>query len=142
MVQSSTYKGLVMKKWTKAEALPILQQAYRDNVLAAQNGATECSYRGAFGPCVIGVLIDDQTASRWDTASLSGESLPLNIVYAQPETELAASVKAEMREMFADNLDWFSELQNSHDGWASNNEYDSSTTIGYKNELERLLELS
>lgn len=128
-----------MKTWTKAEALPILQQAYRDNVLAAQNGGTVCAYRGPNGPCIIGVLLDDETAERWDTINDQGSSVSIAAVFHGYEPKVEA--KAEVLDVFPSDVKWFADLQAAHDAWIS------SLTCGMPIEdsvasVERLLELT
>lgn len=95
-----------VKVWTKAEALPVLREAFEQGKLAAQNGATFCAYRGPQGPCAIGLLIDDETAARWDDSSVT----------RGPAAIFKGSCQREMRSMFAEeDHSWFSEVQNAHD---------------------------
>lgn len=99
-------------KITKAEALPIMRQAFLDGKLAAQNGADKCAYRSdKFGPCIVGCVLPDEIAKRWDTLSNNGGSIPVGSEH--PEV---------MRVISAQDHEWFSDLQQIHDSACSSNE--------------------
>lgn len=103
-----------MKQWTKAEALPIMRQAWNEKRLAAQNGALRCAYRSALGPCIIGVLIDDDTAAAWDNHRAGSVALR---EHAPRERDDLVSVRADMKAMFYASGDgeFFQQAQRLHD---------------------------
>jgi hypothetical protein len=107
-------------KWTKETALPIIQEAYKNKKLAAQNGATTCRYRGAQGPCVIGLLIDDTTAEAWDRSFWATSQNLKGLMQDTPEA----------RDLFGDDSNengrWFIELQQAHDKWVNANRDDTA----------------
>ncbi|MCR9222852.1 MAG: hypothetical protein NXH70_02185 [Hyphomonas sp.] len=93
----------------KSEALPKIVAAYENGELQAQKAPTgrPCCYRGDGGtPCAIGLLIDDDTAKKWDERDDLGipNSASVNALFRKG----AAS---------ADDIDWFVAVQDTHDNW-------------------------
>lgn len=92
--------------FTKAEAIPLLQAAYKEGRLSAQRkditpGSISCKYRDSKGcPCAIGVLIDNETAFKWD----EGSSMSMEEIF---QDRLATS----------DDDIWFENVQAAHDQW-------------------------
>lgn len=92
--------------FTKAEAIPLLQAAYKEGRLSAQRkdiepGDIPCQYRDDSGcPCAIGLLIDTETAAVWD----EGASMNVDEIFADG---LATS----------DDNDFFLVVQDAHDQW-------------------------
>lgn len=122
------------KTWTKAEALPILQKAYRDKILSAQNGGQECLYRSDAGPCIIGVLLDDQTAEKWDQMGSAGS---VSVGAVKRGDESISTARAAVLDAFHyDDLAWFAAIQTAHDLAIQH-----PGTDVYFNEIEALLEL-
>jgi hypothetical protein len=134
----------MIKHWTKAEALPILQEAFRNNSLAAQQGAHTCQYRGPYGPCIIGVLIDDETAAKWDVWTEFGDSFSIAPVFNDKRHHASAKMIEEVEAAFGGpDAQWFVALQEAHDGWATSNEYHREWDGGtYRQTITKLLELS
>jgi hypothetical protein len=139
-----------MKTWTKEEALPIMQKAFQDGILSAQNGGSQCLYRSPQGPCIIGVLLDDETAERWDILNCLGSSISLKAVYSGSESGDVA--RNEVLDTFPE-LDWFQQVQNIHDAWVSfiagcgserieNTQHLRERDASYRTQMKEMLELS
>lgn len=92
-------------KLTKAEALPKMRAAFEAGILCRQRFPTRVAqYRGHEGaPCIVGVVIDDETAKRWD-AGVGGYSSVNGLLYAQ--------------ELETDDDDFFRRAQALHDNCA------------------------
>lgn len=93
---------------SKATALPIMQAAYKEGKLQVchpdlNNGV--CQYRSPYGPCAVGILLDDHTAIAMDLSENSS---------------LSSMERDELEKLFeADDIEWFVNAQRLHDNLVS-----------------------